>query len=33
MLSINRINNGGKYLMPREWEGIILYTFMPRERK
>lgn len=31
-LSINRINSGGKYLMPREWGRDYFYTFMPRER-
>jgi hypothetical protein len=31
-LNFNRISDGGKYLMPREWGRDFFYTFMPRER-
>lgn len=31
-LNFNRITEGGRYLMPREWGRDYFYTFMPRER-
>ena len=31
-LNFNRISDGGRYLMPREWGRDYFYTFMPRER-
>jgi len=31
-LNFNRITDGGRYLMPREWGRDYFYTFMPRER-
>ncbi|MBK6364700.1 MAG: hypothetical protein IPF52_14875 [Saprospiraceae bacterium] len=31
-LNVNRISDGGKFLMPREWGRDYFYTFMPRER-
>jgi hypothetical protein len=31
-LNFNRISNGGRYLMPREFGRDYFYTFMPRER-